>query len=121
MSILLISLITLSIALVGFIFYGYIQDEEGWTIFGVIGLILVGLIGFGVIATTNTNDTIKMDATVYEILIGRKLVVVCTKESDKPQIINGYEMEKITKDSKFYWSVKLNHYGYEIEKTLKVK
>lgn len=76
-------------------------------------LLFGGLICYGIVFTTTVEKTKEVKSHVSEIVRGKHITVVST-DNNHCQIYRGYESEKITDSTEFYWILKYNYYGVQM-------
>ena len=96
------------------IIHAFLNNNEGWQIVSILILICVGIIGWGAWACTGTNKESKSPAKIIEILKGKHVAVVVTDDG-KEHVFKGYEIDKLSDTTKFYWKRYYNYYN--IDKT----
>lgn len=114
-----ITLIIVTLVTISSFIYSSYNRYEGWQIISIISFIYVVTFGWGLWGCNGTYREEKQIVKVTEILKGKHLVVVTvcgtSGTKDNTLVINGYESDKITDTTKFYW---LHSYNYfNIDKT----
>ena len=104
---------------------GIIFDKEDAKIGGVISLLFIALIGWGIIGNTMVVSSKLEPAPIYEIIKGKHVCVV-TAKSDLPtdkkiKVYNGSDIDLINDSTEFLWNININMYGSETSRELILK
>lgn len=118
----IVSLLVITIALFILCMLGLITENGDLVSGTLVCLVLVGIIGWGIIAGCVTSFKKNESAVVTEVLKGKHVVVVstvCSETKDNVVTYTGTSVDVITDKTKFYWIVSYNFYNLESSRELR--
>lgn len=121
MSTLLVILTVLTVISLIILIWGltdYMRDE--FLLVGIFGLFILGLFGWLFWAGCFTLYT-KSQVIDCQVERTSRDVIVYPTENKKEIFESKYDYDHINDSTEFYYLIEYNHYGYEIDRTLKYR
>ena len=98
---------------------GYIEDSDELQAFGWIILIFNLIFGWIIIGTCKDNSSIEVKQTPIEVIKGKHVGILVF--NSKNFMVKDYDLEKINKNTVYYYKIGYNMYNYITDTTLIIK